>query len=123
MAKLALHDALCMILPGYPFDEGDEPCYYEPPSGFEMRYPCIVYHHTNDRDQYADNKIYRSSKRYTVTVIDEDPDSQISEKLKDVFPFCTLDRKFDSDGLSHWVHVLYWHGPRFVNKEEKEDGN
>lgn len=119
MEKPALHDTLCGVL-GVPIDD-KAPCYFEPPNGFEMSYPCFVYHHTNDRDQYADNKIYKSSKRYTVTIIDEDPDSQLSEKLKAAIPYCSLDRKFSTDGLSHWVHVIYWDGPRFINKEEKED--
>lgn len=122
MKKPTLHDSLCEVLGfSFPYNYNKIPCYYEPPTGMEMTYPCIVYHHTNDRDTYADNKVYKSSKRYTVTVIDEDPDSTLSEKLKDTIPFCTLDRKFSTDGLSHWVHVVYWDGPRIIIKEEKED--
>lgn len=118
MARRALHDILCEIL-GAPFPDGEDHCYFEAPSNNEMRYPCIVYNYTNDLDDFADNIHYRKSKRYTITIIDYDPDSNISEKLKDL-PYCTSDRNFASDGLSHFVYTLHYSGPRI--KEESENG-
>lgn len=119
MERRALHDILCEVLGG-PFpDDEDDHCYFEPPSGKDMYYPCIVYHYTNDDDIFADNIHYRRSKRYTVTVIDEDPDSKIPDRLKEL-PYCTSDRNFASDGLRHFVHTLYFNGPRI--KEETENG-
>lgn len=115
MARPALHDILCGVLPGYPFPKGEEPCYFEPPKDLEMKYPCIRYNHSNDRDAYADNIKYKKSKRYVVTVIDEDPDSKIAEKVADL-PYCSSDRNYDADGLCHFVYVLYYDGPRI--KEE-----
>lgn len=108
MAKAALDDILCGVLE-------NQNCYFEPPASIDMNYPCIVYHYTNDDDTFADNIHYQRSKRYTVIVIDEDPDSKIPERLKEL-PYCTSDRNYDLDGLSHFVHTLYFSGPRI--KEE-----
>lgn len=110
MARPALHDLLRAIV---------EHCYFEPPADIQLQYPCIVYHHTNDRDDFADDKHYRKSKRYTVTIIDEDPDSEIPDRLKEL-PYCSSDRNFSVDGLSHFVYTLFYNGPRI--KEENNNG-
>lgn len=114
MAKQALHDVLCNAL-GAPFPGGKDHCYFEPPANLVMEYPCIRYNHTNNRYEHADNIKYTKTKRYMVTVFDHDPDSKIPEKIEEL-PYCSLDRRYDADGLSHWVYVLYYDGPRI--KEE-----
>lgn len=113
MERPALHDILCEVL-------GNNYCYFEPPSDMEMTYPCIRYNHTNDLDDFADNIHYRSSKRYTVTIIDYDPDSKIPVRLKKRLPYCTSDRNFASEGLSHFVYTLYYSGPRVKEEENNE---
>lgn len=119
MAKQPLHDLLCGLLPGlFPEEEGDH-CYYQPPADIQMYYPCFVYHYSNDLDTFADNLHYRHSKRYTVTYITEDPDDNISEKMRTI-PYCTSDRNFSVSGLSHFVFTLYYNGPRI--KEECRNG-
>lgn len=107
MRQPALHDILCNII-------GDS-CYFSPPAGFLMNYPCIVYNYANSLDSFADNIHYKKSKRYIVTVIDEDPDSKIPNKLEEL-PYCTADRNFVVDGLNHFVYTLFYSGPRM--KEE-----
>lgn len=114
MARRPLHDILCEVLGG-PFEVAKKRCYFEPPNSIEMSYPCIRYSRSNDQDTYADNIKYKRCKRYTVTVIDEDPDSQIAKRVSDL-SYCSSDRNYDSDGLSHFVYVLYYDGPRI--KEE-----
>lgn len=112
MERPALHDLLCEILPGpFPEEEGSH-CYFQPPSNTQIYYPCIIYNYTNDLDDFADNIHYRHSKRYTVTIIDEDPDSKIPEKMTQRFPYCTSDRNFADDDLNHFVYTLYYSGPR-----------
>lgn len=113
MGRPALHDILCGVLGG-PFPDGDR-CYFEPPADKEMSYPCIKYNHSNDQDTFADNVHYMSSKRYTVMIIDEDPDSKIPERLKEL-PYCSSDRNYAVDGLNHFVYTLFYSGPRI--KEE-----
>lgn len=119
MARRPLHDILCEILTlsgPFPEEEGSH-CYFEPPSGTQIYYPCIVYNYTNDDDDFADNIHYRESKRYTITIIDEDPDSKIPNRLKKL-PYCSSDRNFSNDGLSHFVYTLFYNGPR-IKEEEK----
>lgn len=121
MAREALHDVLCEII-GAPFPESpdDDHCYFQPPDGMYMSYPCFTYNYANDLDDFADNIHYRKSRRYTITVIDEDPDSKIPDKLIERFPYCSSDRNFAVDGLNHFVYTLYYSGPRI--KEEEKNG-
>lgn len=114
MARMALHDILCEVL-------GSRNCYFSPPASITLKYPCIIYNYTNDDDDYADNIHYRSSKRYTITIIDSDPDSKISSRLKER-PYCSSDRNYEVDGLNHFVYTLYYSGPRIKEgKNEKGD--
>lgn len=118
MEKQPLHDLLCNVLPGpFPEKEGDH-CYFQPPADIQLYYPCIIYNYANDLDIFADNQHYQHSKRYSVTIIDEDPDSQISNELIKL-PYCSSDRNFVVDGLCHFVYTLYYNGPRI--KEVKNE--
>lgn len=114
MGQPALHDILCKIV-GAPFSEGDNHCHFSPPANLQMNYPCIIYNYANSLDSFADNIHYKKSKRYIITVIDEDPDSKIPSKLEEL-PYCTSDRNFSVDGLNHFVYTLFYSGPRI--KEE-----
>lgn len=118
MERPALHDVLCEVLEA-PFPDGSDHCYFQPPGDPGMKYPCIKYNYTNEVVNFADNVHYKSSKRYTVTIIDEDPDSKIPSRLMKL-PYCTSDRNFCVDGLNHFVYTLYYDGPRI--KEENENG-
>lgn len=115
MGRLSLHDILCQIL-------GNKYCYFTQPADIELQYPCIIYSYTNDQDIFADNLPYISHRRYTVTIIDEDPDSKIPKRLKELL-LCSSDRNFETEGLSHFVYTVYFNGPRISeNKEETENG-
>lgn len=84
-----------------------ENCYFEPPDGLEMEYPCITYELSNAKTQYADNNPYITDKRYIVTVIDRDPDSEIRDKVL-MLPKCSFDRAFVSDNLNHYVFTIFF---------------
>lgn len=118
MEKPALHNILCSIL-GAPFPDGEDHCYFEPPNNMAIEYPCIVYHRSNGYDVFADNLHYMNSIRYTVTIIDEDPDSKIPARLEKL-PYCNSDRIFSSDNLSHFVYTLYYSGPRIKEENNNE---
>lgn len=98
--RLQLHDILCKIL-------GSRNCYFRPPSGFEMHYPCIVYDHFSTEVDRADNIPYKTAKRYDITVIDENPDSEIPDRVLEL-PYCKSDRNFASEGLNHFTFTLYF---------------
>lgn len=99
-----LHDILCEIL-------GSKNCYFDPPATIHMKYPCIRYSYSNDMDQFADNRHYLKNKRYIITIIDENPDSKIPDRLKELH-YCSSDRNYAMDGLNHFVFTLYYNGPR-----------
>lgn len=99
--RLRLHEKLCKLL-------GSRQCYYCPPTGLTMEYPCIRYERASSRPGYADNKIYKQNWRYTLIAIDYDPDSWIPTKLLETFPYCSQDRSYTANGLNHFVFTLYF---------------
>lgn len=98
--RLDLHEKLSGI-------PGVKHSYFSPPEGMTMEYPCIVYHYTDNNIYYADNRSYIKMRRYIVTVIDEDPDSEISETVSE-FPYCSSERNFVTDGMYHFVYILFF---------------
>lgn len=81
--------------------------YFQPPTNVNMSYPCIVYQQDAGKSEFADDVPYRYTKRYSVTVIDQDPDSPIPDKLA-ALPTCTFNRAFTADNLNHTVFNLYF---------------
>lgn len=81
--------------------------YFQPPASITMVYPAIVYQRDYRTVQHADNNPYLNVKRYQVTVIDRDPDSEIPERLSEL-PLCTFVRYFASDNLNHDIYDLYF---------------
>ena len=81
--------------------------YFQPPNGLKIEYPCIIYARDNAEVSYADNVPYRHTKRYTVTVIDRNPDSHIPDKVAEL-PLSSYNRFFTSDDLNHDVYTLYF---------------
>lgn len=97
--RLELHEKFCEIL-------GSRNCYYRPPVKFKMKYPCIRYERSAIEDRRADNTAYLTMNRYTVTVVDPDPDSKIPEKVL-ALPYCSSDREYALEGLNHFVFTIY----------------
>lgn len=81
--------------------------YFQPPNGLKLVYPCIFYARDTAETSYADNGPYRHTKRYSVTVVDRNPDSLIPDKVADL-PLCSHNRFFTSDDLNHDVFTLYF---------------
>jgi hypothetical protein len=86
---------------------GTRHVYFQPPANVQMQYPCIVYQRDYANTQFADNGPYRYTKRYQVTVIDNNPDSDIPDKVASL-PLCTFDRFFAADNLNHDIFNLYF---------------
>jgi hypothetical protein len=81
--------------------------YFQPPNGLKMVYPCITYERDTTDTTFADNLPYSINKRYTVTVIDRNPDSDIPDKIA-LLPTCVHNRFFVADNLNHDVFTLYF---------------
>lgn len=96
--RLQLHEILKGFVPNV---------YFQPPATVKMKYPCIVYNRDNADTKFAGNLPYRYIKRYQVTVIDQDPDSEIPDKVA-ALPMCLFDRFFTADNLNHDVFNIYF---------------
>ena len=81
--------------------------YYQPPTSVKMRYPAIVYGLEDIENSFANDGVYLSKRKYSVTVIDEDPDSEIVFKISQL-PTCRFNRHFESDNLNHDVFTLHY---------------
>lgn len=86
---------------------GSRNVYFQPPASVRMQYPAIVYSRSNIENRHADNNVYMQSCFYEITVIDEDPDSEIVEKVSKL-PACRFDRHYKADNLNHDVFTLYY---------------
>jgi hypothetical protein len=96
--RLQLHDILLEII---------GVVYFQPPVNLDMQFPCIVYSRDGSNSDRADNGLYRHAKRYQVTVIDRNPDSQLPDRVEGL-PLCNFDRWFAVDNLNHWVFTLFF---------------
>ena len=81
--------------------------YFQPPGPDKMQYPCILYVRDGSDTDYADNEIYRHLRKYQVTVVDTDPDTELPDKVE-ALRYCSFDRYFPADGLNHYVFTLFF---------------
>jgi hypothetical protein len=81
--------------------------YFQPPNTLLIQYPCILYVREGSELKHADNRIYRHTKRYQVTVIDRNPDSPLPDQVLEL-PLCSFDRYFPADDLNHYVFTLFF---------------
>ena len=84
---------------------GSRNVYFQPPASVQMKYPAIVYGLEDIENTYANDGVYLSQRKYSVTVIDEDPDSEIVGKIAQI-PSIRFNRHFESDNLNHDVFIL-----------------
>lgn len=86
---------------------GSENVYFQPPPSIQMSYPCIVYRRSRIETEHANNKPYSHRKRYTITVIDKDPDSLLPDLVSDI-PTASFDAHYAVDNLNHDVFTIYF---------------
>lgn len=79
--------------------------YFQPPPSDQMVYPCIVFKRSDIITAFAANLPYTTTKQYTLTVIDSDPDSAYPDQVA-LLPRCIFDRSFKADGLNHDVFTI-----------------
>lgn len=86
---------------------GSSNVYYQPPSSHKIKYPCIIYSRNREKTKFAGNKPYNRQQGYKVTVIDEDPDTAIPDKIA-ALPMCAFDRPYTVNNLYHYAYNLYY---------------
>lgn len=72
-----------------------------------MAYPCIVYQRDDATTEYAGNLPYTYTQRYQVTLIAQDPDSDVRTKLA-ALPLSRYERFFAANNLNHDVFAVYF---------------
>lgn len=81
--------------------------YFQPPASVQLQYPCIIYKRDFAETKFADNAPYNHKKRYMVTVIDRDPDSDIPDKVA-AMPLSIFNRFYTVDNLNHDVYNVFF---------------
>ena len=96
--RLKLHEILVEIL-------GTDHVYFQPPENIKLEYPAIVYSRKQINNRFADNLVYKQNLTYQITVIDYDPDSDLTAKLSTITN-CSYQNSYIADGLNHDVFTL-----------------
>lgn len=104
--RLELHEILCEIV-NITEPDGDRHVYFQPPASVKMKYPAIVYSRDDIQSIHADDNVYALNPRYEVTVITDDPDSELVYKVSKL-PLCRFNRHYTSDNLNHDTFTLYY---------------
>lgn len=81
--------------------------YFQPPEGIRLEYPCLIYNRNYSMVAHADNGVYKVEKRYSVMVIDRDPDSVLPDKLE-WLPQVSFQTWFAKDQLNHYVFNMFF---------------
>lgn len=97
--RTELHEKLKEVCPNV---------YFQAPREDRMVYPCIKYELSRPYIRHANNKIYKSDKRYQVTYITKNPDDPVIEELLYFLPHTQWDRQYKSDNLYHNVYEIYF---------------
>ena len=97
--RLELHETFCEVLES-------RNAYFQPPENIQMNYPAIVYSLEQIKNNTANNTSYMRSPGFSVTLIDEDPDSIYVSRLM-ALPYCRFNRYYPSDDLNHWNFTIF----------------
>lgn len=81
--------------------------YFQPPSDTKMVYPCIRYIRAPGYTGFADNKPYLYEQQYEVTLIAEQPTTEIFPKIA-ALPKTVHSRSFVAGNLNHDVFSIYF---------------
>lgn len=98
--RIQLHQMLVDVL-------DSKNVYFQPPESTKLKYPCIIYSLDDIDADYADDIPYIDNRRYSVTVIDRDPDSLIRDKISQM-KTSSYERGFTSDNLYHYVFNIFY---------------
>ena len=86
---------------------GNDHVYFQPPPSLKLKYPCIVYDRNTFSSNFANNDSYLRRTRYSLTLIDKNPDSTFITAIADI-PYCRHTRSYIADNLNHDTYDLYW---------------
>lgn len=79
--------------------------YFQAPT--KLTYPCIIYSRAGSNTKYADDIRYATKTRYTIKVIDRDPDSTIAVSVSEL-PYTSENPVYVKNNLYHSVFTTYF---------------
>jgi len=92
---------------------GSKNVYFQPPANIQLKYPCIVYSLSDIKDKHADNVHYKRNYLYKVTLMHDDPDNCIVDKLMNM-QYADFDNSFSTQGINHYVFSIHY---KYIKKE------
>lgn len=104
--RLELHEILCEIV-NITEPNGDRHVYFNTPESYKMRYPAIRYSRKPPNVLRANDGLYGQKDGYDLIVIDEDPDSEIVNKIQQL-PYCRTESFYVADNLNHTKFTIYY---------------
>lgn len=81
--------------------------YFQPPSNIQIQFPCIIYSRDGTSADRANNGLYRHAKRYQITVVDRNPDTELADKIE-ALQYASFERFFAADDLNHYVFSIFF---------------
>lgn len=87
---------------------GSRNVYFQPPEILKIKYPAIIYDLADIETVKANNRKYLYNKRYTVTLIHHDADTDLVEKMLESFTYIDFDRNYSTNNLHHFVFDLFY---------------
>ena len=81
--------------------------YFQPPTGRQIKYPCIIYDLEKPDVIFADNAPYAIYDQYSIKYITRDPDDDVRNQIIRL-ELCSADRPYVSENLYHYPFRLYW---------------
>lgn len=102
--RKTFRDILVEALPA----ESRKNIYFQPPAGFKIEYPCIIYSEVMPDMIKANNMNYVITKQYRVTVIDRNPDTTIPFLISSKFQMCRILDRSIIDNLNHIYLEIYF---------------
>lgn len=98
--RTELHEMLCDLL-------GSRHVYFQPPESVKIIYPAIVYSREGYDNDFANNDVYVTRRKYQITYISKNPDSDVPDRLNR-FKHSRFSRRFVSENLYHDVFDIYF---------------
>ncbi len=99
-SRLTLHEELVQVL-------GSRYVYFQPPESIKLTYPCIIYERYDISNTFADDDVYLQPRQYRVTVVDQNPDSEIVTKMSK-FKTARFIRHQVVNNLNHDTFNIYY---------------
>lgn len=84
------------------------PVYFQPPEGFKMAYPCIVYERDPGSSKFAGNRPYNYEQQYEVKLISRDPDESVLFGKLVSLPKSVHAGSYVADNLNHNLFSIYF---------------